>query len=200
MLVRKYPNRRLYDTEDSRYITLDELAEKVRRGREVLVQDAETGQDLTQATLTQIILESRGGAKLLPVSLLMHLVRLDDDALGEFFGRYLAWSLELYLAAKAHAAQVSPFPGVSPFGPFAASGPFGGSAFGRMFGGPWAQAAAYPSAPTPPDAVVPPPPPPPAASQADDVAALRRELDELRRAVTGPAKGRGARKRPPRGR
>ena len=63
-VVKKYSNRRLYDTGDSRYITLEELAEKVRAGAEVRVIDAKTDEDLTQSTLAQIILESRGAARL----------------------------------------------------------------------------------------------------------------------------------------
>lgn len=90
MLVKKYGNRRLYDTEASRYITLEELSARIREGDDVDVIDAKTGQDLTQVTLAQIILESRGGAKLLPVPLLKQLVRMGDDALAEFFGRYVA--------------------------------------------------------------------------------------------------------------
>src|SRR5262245_46762004 len=65
MLVKKYTNRRLYDTEESRYITLEELAEKIRAGDDASVIDARTGEDLTQATLTQIIMESRGAARIL---------------------------------------------------------------------------------------------------------------------------------------
>ena len=57
--VKKYSNRRLYDTSDSRYITLDELAQKIRSGKDVRVIDAKSNEDLTQQTLTQIILESR---------------------------------------------------------------------------------------------------------------------------------------------
>ena len=80
MIVKKYSNRRLYDTSDSRYVTLEELAEKVRQGEDVRVVDAKTGEDLTAATLTQIIVEGRGAAKLLPVPLLTQLVRLGDSA------------------------------------------------------------------------------------------------------------------------
>jgi len=104
VLIKKYDNRRLYDTEESRYITLDELAEKIRKGADVRVEGQRTSEDLTQATLTQIILESRGAARLLPVSLLTQLIRMGDDALAEFFGRYLSTSLELYLLAKPGAA------------------------------------------------------------------------------------------------
>src|SRR3954471_2947574 len=101
--IKKYGNRRLYDTEESRYITLDELEAKVKKGADVQVLDAKTGEDLTQATLVQIIIEGRGAAKLLPVPLLVQLIRLSNAALGEFMGRYLAGALELYLQAKTQA-------------------------------------------------------------------------------------------------
>jgi polyhydroxyalkanoate synthesis repressor PhaR len=56
VLIKKYGNRRLYDTGDSRYVTLDELAAKIRTGVDLRVVDAQNGEDLTQATLTQIVL------------------------------------------------------------------------------------------------------------------------------------------------
>ena len=73
MLIKKYGNRRLYDTESSRYITLEELAGIIRRGEEVRVVDAKSGEDLTTATLAQIIIEGRGAARLLPLPLLVQL-------------------------------------------------------------------------------------------------------------------------------
>ncbi len=164
MIVRKYSNRRLYDTEASRYITLEEIAQKIRAGVDVRVVDAKSGEDLTQATLTQIILESRGAARLLPVPLLVQLIRLGDEALAEFLGRYLSYSLEMYLQAKQGAQTVAPY---NPFAqlPFAAT-----NAFARWFtgGSPWGEAP-------------PAPPPPASAGEANDVAALRRELDDLKR-------------------
>jgi len=117
VLIKKYDNRRLYDTEESRYITLDELAEKIKKGADVRVEGARTCEDLTQATLTQII---RGAARLLPVSLLMQLIRMGDDALAEFFGRYLTSSLELYLQAKQGANALAPWNPFAPL-PFAAT-------------------------------------------------------------------------------
>ena len=108
MIVKKYSNRRLYDTDESRYITLEELTEKVRRGTDVEVIDAKTGADLTQATLTQIMLETKA-AKLLPTPLLARLIRMQDDALAEFFGKYLSAALEVYLSAKQGAQAVAPY-------------------------------------------------------------------------------------------
>ncbi len=109
MIVKKYSNRRLYDTEGSRYVTLEELAEKIRLGADVKVLDAKSNEDLTQATLTQVILESRGAARLLPVPLLVQLVRMGDDALAEFMGRYLSSALDLYLQAKQGAQAIAPY-------------------------------------------------------------------------------------------
>src|SRR4051812_39420804 len=93
IVIKKYGNRRLYDTDTSQYITQDELAAKIKGGADVRVIDARTNEDLTQVTLTQIILESRGGAHLLPVPLLVQLLRMDDHALAEFFGRYVSWAM-----------------------------------------------------------------------------------------------------------
>ena len=101
VVIKKYSNRRLYDTEASRYVTLDELATRIQQGAEIQVLDVDTGDDLTQTTLAQIILETRGAADLLPVPLLHQLIRLRDDALGEFFSRYVAWALDAYLRARS---------------------------------------------------------------------------------------------------
>lgn len=168
LVVKKYSNRRLYDTEESRYITLDELTERIRDGADVRVIDAKTGEDLTQATLTQVILEGPA-AKLLPVPLLTQLIRMQDDALGEFFGKYVSGTLELYLAAKQGAQAVSPY---FPF----ATMPFNASnALARLF-------SREPSW----EAQPPPPPPrrePEPARSDSDIASLRRELDELKRSL-----------------
>jgi polyhydroxyalkanoate synthesis repressor PhaR len=107
VLVKKYSNRRLYDTNQSKYITLEELAELIRVGADPRVVDAKSGEDLTQATLTQIIIESRGGGRMLPVPFLLQLIRLGDTALAEFLGRYLSWALEMYLQLKQGAQNVS---------------------------------------------------------------------------------------------
>ncbi len=163
MLVKKYSNRRLYDTSESRYITLDELADKVRKGADPRVVDAKTGEDLTQATLTQIIIESRGGARLLPVPFLTQLIRLGDTALAEFLGRYLSWALELYLGAKQGAQTVAPLNPLATL-PFSAT-----NALARlMLGVPgWLE----------------PPPAPPAVAPASERPPSSAEIEELRREI-----------------
>lgn len=176
ILFKKYPNRRLYDTTLSRYVTLEELAETIRRGRDVLVEDASTNEDLTQQTLAQIILEGRGAARLLPVPLLVQLIRLGDEALAEFMGRYVAWALEVYTRVR-QGVQALPW------------SPFGGGGLGlglpasfAGLGGPWTSAPQGAPAPRPPAAPGQPAPPPPASP--DDLAALRKELDALKRRVS----------------
>src|SRR5258708_25495389 len=118
--VKKYGNRRLYDTEASKYITLEDLAERIRGGVDAHVVDAATGEDLTQATLTQIIVEGRGAAKMLAVPLLTQLIRMGDDALAEFFGRYVTSALDIYLATKKSVRALGP---LNPF-PFIEENPF----------------------------------------------------------------------------
>jgi len=109
VLIKKYGNRRLYDTSDSRYVTLDELAAKIRTGADLRVVDAQTGEDLTQATLTQLVLETGHAARFLPVQLLMQMIRLSDDALAEFFSRYVTGALDLYLQAKRGVQSIASY-------------------------------------------------------------------------------------------
>ena len=149
MVVKKYGNRRLYDTDESRYITLDELAARIRGGRRVQVVDAKSNADLTQQTLAHIILESRGASKLLPVPLLEQLIRMGDGALAEFFGMYISTALEMYIHAKTNAQAMLPYGG-NPFMsmPMAAT-----SALSRMLN-PWGAPVA-PAQPAPPRSTVP---------------------------------------------
>lgn len=192
-LVKKYGNRRLYDTSDSRYITLEELAERIRDGADVRVQDAKTGEDLTQATLTQIIIEGRGAARFLSVPLLTQLVRMGDDVLGDFLGRYLTASLELYVQARQGVQAVQTMGQYSPLAglPLAAT-----NALARLFpfgGATWpGTAAPQPPPPSAYPAPPPPEPPPPAAASESSVEQLRRELEEIKRSLAGSARG-GAR-------
>jgi len=83
VVVKKYANRRLYNTETSSYITLETLAEMVRSGRDFVVYDAKTGEDITRSVLTQIIVEeeSKGGASMLPIPFLRQLIGFYGDSL-----------------------------------------------------------------------------------------------------------------------
>ena len=94
-IVKKYANRRLYNTASSSYVTLDDLSKMVRDGEDFVVFDAKTGEDLTRSILTQIILEEDGkGRNLLPTNFLRQLIRYYDDSLRAFLPRYLEMSME----------------------------------------------------------------------------------------------------------
>ena len=183
ILIKKYGNRRLYDTSDSTYITLEELAAKIRAGTDVRVVDAQTGEDLTQVTLTQIVLETGNAAKFLPVQLLAQMIRLSDDALAEFFSRYVTGALDMYLQAKRGVQTLAAYNPLTQL-PMAAT-----DALTRMWmGSPFGAPPAYPSYVAPPPAPSPPPEPAhheaeAASERSDDVAAMRRELEELKQAV-----------------
>jgi polyhydroxyalkanoate synthesis repressor PhaR len=158
-LIKKYGNRRLYDTTDSAYVTMAEVAARIRGGDDVRVVDAKSGNDLTAETLTQIIFEDRNAARLLPVPLLLQLIRMGEEPLAEFLGRYVTWALETYLQARQGMGGYL-------FPPFASAASTGGGPFGGLFGG----------APRPAS-----PPQPPAASQSEEVAELRRAVEELKK-------------------
>lgn len=104
--LKKYANRRLYDTEKSAYVTLDDVMEAIRRGRRIAVAEAKTGEDVTAFILTQIILEkSRQRNSLLPVSLLHLIVQYGETILSEFFESYLEQTIKNYLNYKATADE-----------------------------------------------------------------------------------------------
>lgn len=97
VVIKKYANRRLYNTETSTYVTLDDLAAMVRSDRDFVVYDAKSGDDLTHAVLTQIIVEQEGrknGQTLLPIPFLRQLIRFYDDSIGRMVPSYLQFSLE----------------------------------------------------------------------------------------------------------
>src|SRR4051794_29215028 len=96
--IKKYANRRLYDTESSTYITLDRLAEMVREGREFEVVDAKTGEDITRQVLTQIIVdeEARGGATMLPINFLKQLIGLYGNSMQNFVPSYLEAAMDAF--------------------------------------------------------------------------------------------------------
>jgi polyhydroxyalkanoate synthesis repressor PhaR len=96
--IKKYANRRLYDTESSTYITLDRLAAMIREGRDFEVVDAKTGDDITHQVLTQIIVdeEARGGATLLPVNFLRQLIGLYGGSMQAAVPQYLDAAMDAF--------------------------------------------------------------------------------------------------------
>jgi len=97
IVIKKYGNRRLYDTAGSRYVNLDNLAAHIRAGREVQVVDAKTGQDLTRVVLTQIITEdAKDKPTGLPLELLRQLIMASDEVRQEFLMWYLKSAFDTY--------------------------------------------------------------------------------------------------------
>ncbi len=119
VIVKKYANRRLYDTESSSYITLERLAEMVRQKRQFKVVDAKSGEDITRQVLTQIIMdeESRGGAEMLPINFLRQLIGLYGDRMQGLVPQYLEASMEALQRNQAQLRET--LAGAFTGGPFA---------------------------------------------------------------------------------
>lgn len=95
-VIKKYSNRRLYDTSSSTYVNLDELATLIRDGEEVQILDARTGEDLTRSVLLQVVLELQGGIDLFPLGLLHRIIRYGGDSPYHRMGlKQMAAGLEL---------------------------------------------------------------------------------------------------------
>lgn len=95
VIIKKYANRRLYDTESSTYITLERLAEMVRQKRDFKVVDAKSGEDITRGVLTQIIMDAESrGSTMLPVNFLRQLISMYGDQMQAVVPQYLEASLD----------------------------------------------------------------------------------------------------------
>jgi polyhydroxyalkanoate synthesis repressor PhaR len=183
--IKKYANRRLYNTATSSYVTLENLAQMVKEGVEFLVYDAKTGEDITRSVLTQIIVEEegKGGQNMLPIGFLRQLISLYGDNLQFMVPRYLESSMEAF--ARNQDQMRSYFKEVS--GVF----PFGGALeemskqnmalFERamqMFT-PFGPQAGKPGQPSQPAA----PAPAAAPSEQGSIDTLRQKLDDLQRQI-----------------
>src|SRR5947208_1296586 len=103
--IKKYANRRLYDTESSAYITLDRLAQMVREGREFEVVDAKSGEDITRQVLTQIIVDEEArGSTMLPINFLKQLIGLYGNSMQNFVPSYLEAAMDAF-SRNQHAVQ-----------------------------------------------------------------------------------------------
>ena len=97
VVIKKYANRRLYNTQTSSYVTLDHLCEMVKEGVDFEVRDARSGEDITRSVLTQIIFEEEAkGQNLLPIRFLRQLIRLYGDSMQSFVPGYLDLSMESF--------------------------------------------------------------------------------------------------------
>ncbi|GBE43555.1 PHB/PHA accumulation regulator DNA-binding domain protein [bacterium BMS3Bbin10] len=117
IVIKKYANRRLYNTDTSSYVTLDDLAEMVRAERDFSVHDAKTGEDLTHAVLTQIIVDQESkGQNLLPIGFLRQLIRFYGDSIERLVPSYLEFSLDKLTSQQdQYRKQMEDAFGVLPF-------------------------------------------------------------------------------------
>jgi len=100
ILIKRYGNRRLYNTETSSYLNYQDLVKLIRDGHDVQVIDSRTKADVTKAVLMQVILEEEKTESVLPVSFLYQIIRARESAIQDFFKNYLSSSLEAYLKTK----------------------------------------------------------------------------------------------------
>jgi len=120
IVIKKYANRRLYNTGTSTYVTLEDLAGMVKTGEDFVVYDAKSGEDITRSVLTQIIFEqeNKAGQNLLPITFLRQLIRFYGDSMQMLVPRYLEVSIEsLTREQEKFRQQMSQAFGVGPFGP-----------------------------------------------------------------------------------
>ena len=119
VVVKKYANRRLYNTGTSTYVTLEDLAEMVKKGEEFTVQDAKTGEDITHSVLTQIIfeLENKDGQNMLPIPFLRQLIAFYGDQMQMVVPTFLEQSLKSFSAEQDRIrAQITNVIGKTPIG------------------------------------------------------------------------------------
>ncbi len=105
-IIKKYPNRRLYDTEISSYITIEDVRQLIVDGEEFEVRDAKSGEDLTRSVLLQIIAEHESeGEPVLSTQLLSQIIRFYGDSLQGFMGNYLERSMQVFLDQQQQFRQ-----------------------------------------------------------------------------------------------
>ena len=106
IIIKKYANRRLYNTQTSSYVTLDHLCEMVKQGTEFEVRDARTGEDITRSVLAQIIFDEESkGQHLLPIQFLRQLIGFYGDSLQAFVPSYLEMSMEGFIKNQEEMRQ-----------------------------------------------------------------------------------------------
>ncbi len=183
VVIKKYENRRLYDTTNSRYVNLEEVAEMVRKGGEVQVVDAKTKEDLTRTVMTQIIVEETKGRELgLPLELLRQLVLASDAARHQFLEWYLKNAMDAYqkvsdsLQVRFQEVQHAAANPVEAVMNLWRSNPFLGSAgSGSVPNFPWTAA--------------------PKAEEPKEIDELRRRMEELEKQLKAAGSKRTSRKK-----
>ncbi|MCB2108417.1 MAG: polyhydroxyalkanoate synthesis repressor PhaR, partial [Rhodobacteraceae bacterium] len=180
--IKKYANRRLYNTATSTYVTLENLAEMIKGGIDFVVTDAKTGEDITRSVLTQIIVEQESkGQSLLPIKFLRQIIGLYGDSLGGMVPRYLEHSMEAFAQNEANMRRMmqDAFKGMFPTQRMEELGKQNLALFEnamKMFN-PFGTAMGRPGATGEPGGA--PPAAPKAAESGTDLQSLKAELDSL---------------------
>ena len=169
VIIKKYANRRLYNTETSSYITLEHLAAMTRAGRDFKVVDAKTDEDITHGVLTQIIMDEESrGQTMLPVNFLRQLISMYGDSMQAMVPGYLEASMDSFRRNQEQFKS-------------AVEDAFAGSPFAEMAKRNMAMFEAAASAFKPPATTPTPTPTPTASGEKDDeIASLKAELGRLR--------------------
>ena len=166
--VRKYPNRRFYDTTTREHMGLENLYDLVRAGHTIQVTDSHTGEDITSQVLTQLILDHEGGKLVLfPSSLLHQVIQANQQLLRSFVDRYFNQAFSAFLESKAQYEEFLRRAGTADI-----ANPF---AWARQWVAPGMSSSSEPAAPT---NAAPPAPAQPAAT-ASEIQQLRNELAEM---------------------
>lgn len=192
VIIKKYANRRLYNTATSSYVTLDDLAGMVRQSQDFIVYDAKTNEDITRSVLTQIIVEEEAkGTNLLPVSFLRQLIALYGDSLQALVPKYLEHSMSSFTQNQERMRQYinNALGGMFPFGSleelsrrnmeflnqaFSAFNPLMAGQGGKEGAKPAAEAKA--------------PPPPANESGKDALSELQKKIDALQKQIEAMGK------------
>jgi len=179
--IKKYANRRLYNTGTSTYVTLEDLALMVKQGEDFLVYDAKTGDDITRSVLAQIIFEqeNKAGQNLLPTTFLRQLIRFYGDSMQMVVPKYLEQSIDMLTREqeKFRKQVVSTF-AATPFAPLEETVRRNMELFERTFSmfKPFVPTA---RAPTPAGEIEKEPPPPEPVESPDSIDDLRKQMRDM---------------------
>ncbi len=182
VIIKKYANRRLYNTGTSTYVTLEDLASMVKAGEDFVVYDAKTSEDITRSVLTQIIFEqeNKEGQNLLPIAFLRQLIRFYGDSMQMLVPRYLEVSIDTLAREQGKFRdQMAQAFGVSGFGPLEDMARRNMEMFERAFAmfAPFSRREGQPGAPTGPAAEGGKGPP----RESGEINDLKKQMEEMQK-------------------
>ena len=196
IVIKKYANRRLYNTGTSTYVTLEDLAAMVKKGEDFVVVDAKSGEDITRSVLTLIIFEqeNKAGQNLLPANFLRQLIRFYGDSMQMLVPRYLEVSIESFTREQEKfRQQMTQAFGTGPFAPLEEQVRRNMEMFERAF----SMFAPFPRREAPGGEIHTASEPPPAETQkpaaepGGEIDDLKRQLEEVQKRLNKLSEGKG---------